>query len=72
MDHIMKGKRSRKPTSIEDKKKRLIAGNKKHGKVSPRLHIKKSIKGKDQKSKWEKDFPIVAIGASAGGIEAIS
>ena len=67
----MKIKGSKKQTSITDKKKKLSTGNKNNGKVSPLAPAKNSTKRKD-KTKGTKDFPIVAIGASAGGLEAIS
>ena len=68
----MKRESSNKQTSITDKKKRLTAENKNNGKVSPVTATKNSTKRKDKKNIGVKDFPVVAIGASAGGIEAIS
>ena len=68
----MQRKSSKKQTKITGKKKKLSTGSKNPGQGSPRLISKKSIERKDNKPVKVKDFPVVAIGASAGGIEAIS
>jgi len=68
----MKRKRSAKQKKITGKKKKLSIGSKNLGKGSPSLVSKKSIARKGERTKGIKDFPVVAIGASAGGIEAIS
>jgi len=68
----MQRKRSNKQTKITGNKKRLNTGNKNNGKVPSRSVSKKSMDRKDKKTESLKNFPIVAIGASAGGIEAIS
>ena len=72
MDFLMKSKRSTKETLIADKKKELSTGRKNQGKVYTHPVSKNSIAGRDKKIKGAKNFPVVAIGASAGGIEAIS
>ena len=68
----MKSKKSTKQTRITGKKKKLSTGIKNQVKAFPRSVSKKSIERKDKKTTGARDFPIVAIGASAGGIEAIS
>ena len=72
MDFLMKSKSSTKETLIADKKKELSTGRKNQGKVYTHPVSKNSIAGRDKKIKGAKNFPVVAIGASAGGIEAIS
>jgi two-component system CheB/CheR fusion protein len=67
----MKRKRPTKQTKTGTKKKLSTKSNE-LGKHSPRSVSKKSIERKDKKPVSVKGFPIVAIGASAGGIEAIS
>ena len=68
----MQRKRPKKQTKITGKKKKLSTGNKSPKQVAPRLTSRKSIERKDNKPVRAEDLPIVAIGASAGGIEAIS
>src|SRR5436190_1458071 len=68
----MNRKGSKKQTKITNKKKILSTAGKNKRKAPPRSISKKSIERKDKKPARFKDFPIVAIGASAGGIEAIS
>ena len=53
------------------KKKKYSTGKKDQDKASPRSAPKRSIEKKDTKPAGRKEFPIVAIGASAGGIDAI-
>ena len=67
----MKRKRSTKQTKTGTKKKLSTKSNE-LGKHSTLSVSKKSIERKNKKPVKVKDFPIVAIGASAGGIEAIS
>jgi two-component system CheB/CheR fusion protein len=66
----MKSKKLKRQKVITNKKKKLSTGSKGQGKDSP--ISKNSTQGKNKKTKGIKPFPIVAIGASAGGIEAIS
>lgn len=68
----MERKRLSKQTKTTGKNKKLSTKSKDQGKGSTRSVSKKSIERKDKTPAKVKDFPIVAIGASAGGIEAIS
>ena len=68
----MKRKKSTKQTRVTGPQKKQSAGRKDRGKGSPRSFSKKTVARKDERTKGRKDFPVVAIGASAGGIEAIS
>jgi len=68
----MQRKKSKNQTKITGKKETLSTGNKNKGRAPSRSVSKKSIETKDKKKENLKKFPIVAIGASAGGIEATS
>lgn len=68
----MKRKRPTKQSRVTATKKKLSTGNKKPGIGSSHPVSKNPTARKDKRTRGIKSFPIVAIGASAGGIEAIS